>query len=215
MVTEHDTYTKAEYDRPLDPGEGFTSLRDLFGYNNDAMEEDQQEEVEASIADYRLRGFYIKKGNHAKYGMLIEGGPKRLDEGQLLSEDVFVKKLQTTGAIAADDNIMIGDRLIKINGQWVLCLEHAQYLLYEMLGKAPALDLTVCRKEEKPLAWDMTKMSDSELQEAAFTHAGLRVLIHEKKGWSREQVERVLHTRMKLSDKSTEMQEELVSDEEC
>lgn len=122
------------------------------------------------------------------------------------------------GAVNLDGNIKVGDRLVKINGQWVLCLAHAQFLLYEMLATAPALDLTITRGEPKPPAWDMTKMSDADLQVAAFEHAGLRVLIHEKQGWSREQVERELHERMTLSDEvaiENLNDQSQVSDEEC
>lgn len=59
-----------------------TYCRHWCRYNNDAMEEEQQEEVQSDLKELRMRGFYVEKKDCKKYGMMIEAAPKRIEEGQ-------------------------------------------------------------------------------------------------------------------------------------
>ena len=47
-------YTKADYERPLEPGEGIRQLRDLFDKNEEDMGEEQADEAVAMAATERM-----------------------------------------------------------------------------------------------------------------------------------------------------------------
>ena len=172
--TEHDMYTHDEYARRMDPGEGFSDLHELVSYNQEKMESEQEEEVEASIATKRLRAFYILRQGAGDWGMSF-AGKKHIGE-QVLTEDVLIDQIQPDGAIARDGNLREGDRIIKINGQWALSKQSVVYLM-EVLATHDALDVTITRGEPLPPPVDLAAYDDAMLQDEAFEHYGLRIIV--------------------------------------
>lgn len=156
-----------------------------------------------------MRAFYLERKDANTFGFKVKGMPKRTEDEQLLSEDVVIDSVSPDGAMAIDGNLRAGDRIIKVNGQWILCLAHAEYLIEEMLGDAPALDITVARGEPLPPMIDIASLSDRQLEAAAFEHSGLRVLVHPKQGWSREQVVAALEARFAKAEGAPEPEPEV------
>eukprot|EP00730_Choanoeca_flexa_P006410 TRINITY_DN12147_c1_g8_i1.p1 TRINITY_DN12147_c1_g8~~TRINITY_DN12147_c1_g8_i1.p1 ORF type:complete len:966 (+),score=250.17 TRINITY_DN12147_c1_g8_i1:21-2918(+) len=192
--TEHLTYHKEEYHRQLDATvEGFKDLRELVSSNQGKLEEEQKAEVELSIEDKRLRAFYVLKEKKESFGFTMKAAPKT-QTGSLLSEHVIIDTMDPTMALAADGNCLQGDRIVKINSQLVVSLQHATYLM-EIINTHPALDITICRDEPLPEMIDLTSLTDFELQEAAFDHYGLRILVDPNEGWTREQTIDTLEKR--------------------
>eukprot|EP00045_Choanoeca_perplexa_P015042 m.181692 g.181692 ORF g.181692 m.181692 type:complete len:931 (+) comp16874_c0_seq5:77-2869(+) len=193
--TEHETYAASDYRRRLDAtNEGFNDLRELVSHNQGQLEEEQKMEVEHTVSDKRLRAFYVMKNSHPTFGFTMKAVPKVDMEGCVLSEAVIIDTVDPSLALAADGNVHQGDRIVKINGQWVVTLQHATYLM-EIINTHPALDITICRNEPLPPAVDLESFSDEQLQEAAFAHYGLRILVDPVEGWSREQTIEALTLR--------------------
>ena len=193
--TEHTTYGASEYRRRLDATtEGFNDLRELVSHNQGQLEEEQKAEVELSVSALRLRAFYVLKATHPAFGFTMRGVPKVEMDDCMLSEAVIIDTVDPALALAADGNVHQGDRIVKINGQWVVSLQHATYLM-EIINTHPALDITICRSEPLPPLMDLDSRTDEELQEIAFAHSGLRILVDAAEGWSREQTIKALTLR--------------------
>ena len=196
---QEETYSKDEYDRPLDPGDGHENLASLFAQNNALMSQEQEQEVKASVDAYRIRGFYIELNQRQEYGLTIEK-VSRTDARSppfTFSEAVLVSGISSDGAVQADGRVKVGDRIVIINGQWILCYSHAKYLL-DALKDAPAIDMTITRNEPLPDQPNLHAMDDREMEDAVFEHYGLRLRIDDSEmGWQRAQVMDVLVPRFK------------------
>ena len=178
--TVHETYSKFDYHRPLDPGHGFSDLRSLFNYNTDRMEQEQLREAEAYVDSRRLYGHYVVRAKSTKpFGFKLRPITKDLNEPYLFLEGVEIVDIARDGAVAQHGGIKEGDRLVKVNGQWVLNHQHAEYLVFEVLRRAKALDLTVTRGEPLAPSFDLSSKTDEELLDLAFEHGGYRVAIGE------------------------------------
>lgn len=173
-----ETYAAGEYERKLDPGEGFSDLRQLFDYNNQVMEDEQQKEAESYAEHRRMHTYTVRRTpNQADFGIKVKPIPRDVGGATLFLEGVAVSEMASDGAVAHDGSIKLGDRLVKVNGQWILNHQHADFLLYELLGRANALDLTVMRGDEPlpPVPGDFMSMKDGDLEDLALAHAGRRV----------------------------------------
>lgn len=186
------TYHKEDYQRALDPGDGLSHLGELFQKNNTEMAQEQEQEVKDSVLQTRLRGFFVERGERESFGISIAHIPRYTPEspGLMYSEVVYISALDPAGAAAVDGRLRVGDRIVVLNSQWILCLSHANFLL-SALKDAPAIDITVARNEPLPPMQNILSMSDEELEAAAFEHYGLRVRIGPEWDpvcWAREQV---------------------------
>ena len=190
--SQGETYHKEDYERALDPGEGLSHLGELFQKNNADMSAEQEQEVKDSVKDVRLRGYYIERGDADDLGIEISHIPRGMPGSPdfSFSEVVIIKGLTANGAAARDGRLHVNDRIVIINTQWILCLSHANFLL-GALRDAPAIDITISRDEPLPPAPSFADYSDTELEAAAYEHAGLRVRIgpaSEAICWTRDQV---------------------------
>jgi C-terminal processing protease CtpA/Prc len=173
-----ETYAAGEYERKLDPGEGFSDLRQLFDHNNQVMEDEQQKEAELYAEQRRMHTYTVRRGpSQTDFGIKVKPLPRDVGGATLFLEGVAVSEITDGGAVARDGSIKLGDRVVKVNGQWILNHQHADFLLYELLGRANALDLTVMHGDEPlpPVPGDFMSMKDADLEDLALAHAGRRV----------------------------------------
>eukprot|EP00051_Salpingoeca_urceolata_P014335 m.182151 g.182151 ORF g.182151 m.182151 type:complete len:299 (-) comp18056_c5_seq1:36-932(-) len=199
---ELDTWTKAEYDRQLSPPPGCQSLRALFRRNNVLMENEQEKEVEQSVASVRLHGVRIVRGKHDGYGVELEKIPDQHEYAPdlMYSELVRISALND-GAVKASGELQCGDRVVKINGQFILCRSHAVYVL-EACANDAEMEFVVTRHEELPPAPPgLEDLDDATLETMAFHHAGTTLKIDQDAGgWSRRQVLDLLKGRFANED---------------
>eukprot|EP00043_Microstomoeca_roanoka_P013085 m.127788 g.127788 ORF g.127788 m.127788 type:complete len:922 (-) comp15663_c5_seq1:148-2913(-) len=217
------TWSKFDYHRPLDPGRGFSDLRALFNYNTDRMEQEQLREAEEYVETRRLYGHYIvRKKTTRPFGFKLRPIPKDLSLPFMYLEGVEIVDIDPTGPLAEHGGVKEGDRLVKVNGQWVLNHQHAEYLVFEVLRRAKALDLTITRNEPLAPSFDLNSKSDEELLDLAFEHGGYRVAIAEGQ-CSRDDVLLMIRKRLAASttpalsnlDAKASSDTQDLDDEEC
>jgi hypothetical protein len=151
------------------------------------LEQEQQREAEDYCETRRMRNHYITKQRGGGFGFKVQPIVKDLSQGYLFLEGVAIVEIDAAGPLK-DSGVREGDRLVKVNGQWVLNHQHAEYLLFDLLRRARALDLTITRDEPLPGGVDLNTITDQELQELALDHAGIRA-----------NLEQGSHTRDKLT----------------
>lgn len=191
-----ETYSKSDYTRPLDPGKGFSDLRALFNFNTDKMEQEQTHEAEAYIEHRRMYGHYILRNNTSHpIGFKLRAIPKDLSQRYIYLEGVEIYDIDPKSPAGKHGGILEGDRLVKVNGQWILNHQHAEYLIFDVLRRAKAFDLTVTRDEPLAPIFDLSDKSDDELLDLAFEHGGYRVAIGAGQ-CTREQVQRMIQKRL-------------------
>jgi hypothetical protein len=193
-----DTFTSAEYERPLEPGADHADLRALFFHNQQALEAEQQREAEDYCETRRMRNFYVSKARGASFGFKLAPIPRDMSLGYLFLEGSAVVDIEVDGPVGQTTEIRSGDRLVKVNGQWVLTNQHANYLLFDLLRRARALDLTICRGEPLPPAMDLRALSDKDLEQAALDHLGLRADLAQHTH-TRKQLEALVRRRFTAS----------------
>jgi hypothetical protein len=76
-IQEFDTYTKEEYDRVLDAGNGCTNLRQLFAINSEEKEAEQEREVIDSLEPLQWHGVRIDRTpDHEGFGLVLTAIPR-------------------------------------------------------------------------------------------------------------------------------------------
>eukprot|EP00050_Salpingoeca_kvevrii_P000640 m.152673 g.152673 ORF g.152673 m.152673 type:complete len:1261 (-) comp10168_c1_seq3:296-4078(-) len=201
LVTEYETWAKEEYDRVLDVGE-HENLAALFHANNDAMEQEQEQEVRDLVAESRIWGFWLSKGDEPRFGMELEAIPRSDRSLPLVfCEGVVISKLEPDSPAARDGRFRVGDRIVKINNDWITCLSQANFLLHDIAEQGPAVDLAITRNEELPPAPDFDEMTDTQIEGLAFEHLGMRIHIDpDNGGWSRKQAMTLILPRFAESE---------------
>lgn len=196
-----DTHHRDDYERALEAGDGLAHLGELFQKNAAEMQREQEAETKASVANTRMRAFYIERKSYDSFGITVMNIP-RTDPASPefnFAESVVITAIDPDGAAAADGNLQVNDRVVILNSQWILSLAQTTYLL-SALSTASAIDITIARGEPLPeLPDDFLDSTDGELELMAFEHAGLRARVGDSGRssmmWSRGQVMQILLPR--------------------
>ena len=132
----------------------------------------QAVEAEALSDNERLRSAMVQKEEGSDWGVDVGPGPK--PHGVYFAEPVVVRGIEPGGPLGKSNTVRVGDRIAKINGDWILCGPHAGFMLSQT-EEGVWMDITYAREEPLPPTPCFAAADNATLAAMLLSEAGVRV----------------------------------------